>query len=141
MREESESYIQQTCLMWLNNNYGLQRHEPNRWMMFSIPNELAMGIRSALLELKLPQKYVDQAIALALKKASNTGFTPGVSDTIIVAPGGITLYIEFKTKIGRQSDEQIEFERRVTMLGHRYYLVRSLEEFKSIIDVTIKKLL
>lgn len=134
MREESESYIQQTCLMWLSTHHGLIKHEPNRWMMFSIPNELAMGIRSALLELKLPQKYVDQAIALALKKARNTGFLPGVSDTIIVAPNGVTLYIEFKTKIGRQSDEQIEFERRVTMLGHKYYLVRSLVEFQSIIN-------
>lgn len=134
MREESESYIQQSALMWLNNNHGLIKHEPNRWLGYSVPNELAMGIRSALLELKLPQKYVDQAIALALKKARNTGFLPGVSDTIIVAPNGVTLYIEFKTKIGRQSDEQIEFERRVSMLGHRYYLCRSLIEFQSIIE-------
>lgn len=133
MREESESYIQQQCLLYLSTHHGLIKHEPNRWMMFSIPNELAMGIRSALLELKLPQKYVDQAIALALKKARNTGFLPGVSDTIVVAPNGVTLYIEFKTPIGRQSDEQIEFERRVTMLGHKYYLCRSLLDFKSII--------
>lgn len=133
MREESESFIQQSSLMWLNNNYGLIKHEPNRWMMFSIPNELAMGIRSALLELKLPERLINQAIALALKKAKNTGFTPGVSDAIVMAPSGVTLYIEFKTKIGRQSDEQIEFQRRCELLGHKYYLCRSLLEFQSII--------
>lgn len=133
MRDLSEAFIQQQCIIHLTNNHGLKRHEPNRWKIFSIPNEMAMGIRSALLELKLPQRLVDQAIALALKRAKNTGFTPGVSDTIITGPNGITLYVEFKTKIGRQSDEQIEFQRQIELTGHKYYLCRSLEEFKQII--------
>lgn len=133
MREESESHIQQSCLLWLNSHSGMIKHEPSRSVMFSVPNELAMGIRSALLELKLPQRLVDQAIALALKRAKNTGFTPGVSDTIVLLPNAVTLYIEFKTKIGRQSPEQIEFQRRVEMLGHKYYLCKSLLDFQNII--------
>ncbi len=130
----TESYIQQQCLMFLNREHGMVKHEPNRWVMFSVPNELLMGVRSALLEMKLPQRLIDQAIAIAVKKAKNTGFTPGVSDTIIVAPNGVSLYIEFKTPTGTQSSEQKEFQDRVQMLGHSYYLCRSLEEFKNIIN-------
>lgn len=129
----TESYIQQQCYMWLTNSHGLKHHEP-RLLMFSIPNEIAMAIRSVLIELKLPVRLVDQAIAIALKKVKNTGFLPGVSDTVVCCNGGVSLYIEFKTPTGTQSSEQKEFQERVQMLGHSYYLCRSLEEFKQIIQ-------
>lgn len=132
MKTITESFIQQECLIHLNNTYGMKKHSP-RLLMFSIPNEIAMMIRSALLELGLPASKVDQAVAIALKKVKNTGFTPGVSDSIIVMPGK-TLYVEFKTMIGIQSNDQKEFESRVTALGHKYHLCRSLTEFKKIIS-------
>jgi hypothetical protein len=42
-------------------------------------------------------------------------------------------FIEIKTSTGRQSDKQKDFENRVNLLGHKYFLVRSLDEFKNII--------
>ena len=46
-----------------------------------------------------------------------------------------TVPTHFKVKLpkGIQSSLQSEFEARVTNLGYKYYLVRSLEDFKNII--------
>jgi len=67
------------------------------------------------------------------KMMKNTGLLPGASDLEIIIPGK-TIYVEVKTPRGVQSDEQKEFQQRVESLGFEYHLVRSLEEFKSIID-------
>ena len=56
----------------------------------------------------------------------------GASDLIVVLPNKV-LFIELKTKIGVQSVAQKEFESRVKGLGFDYFLVRSFEEFKSIV--------
>lgn len=125
----TEAYIQQECYIYFQNTYA----RFGKGVFFSIPNELAMGIRSALLALKLNQRLVDQAIGIALKRVKNTGFLTGVSDTIIVLPNSITLYIEFKTSTGYQSQEQKDFQATLTALGHHYFICRSLDEFKKII--------
>ncbi len=59
-----------------------------------------------------------------------TGMLPGASDMIVIFPNTV-VFVEVKTDIGRQSDVQKEFERRVNDLGFDYWLVRSLEEFKT----------
>lgn len=59
-----------------------------------------------------------------------TGMLPGASDMIVILPNTV-VFVEVKTDIGRQSDVQKEFERRVNALGFDYWLVRSLEEFKT----------
>lgn len=135
MRKINEEYIQASCVLWLNNNYGLKHHSP-RLMIFSIPNELAMTIRGALLQTKLPKSKVDQIISILTQKFKNTGLRPGVSDTIVIFPGK-TVYIEFKTDIGVQSDKQKEFEQVVKQNGQNYYICRSLEQFKSIVEKEI----
>lgn len=56
----------------------------------------------------------------------------GVSDVVVVLKNK-TLYIEFKTETGTQSDEQKDFQKTVTNLGHEYYLIRSFEQFKELI--------
>lgn len=132
MKKYTEENLQHECYLYLTNNYGLKHHNP-RLFMFSVPNELAMTIRGALLQTKLPKSKVDQIISILTQKFKNTGLRSGVSDTIVIFPGK-TVYIEFKTDIGVQSDKQKEFEQVVKQNGQSYYICRSLEQFKSIIE-------
>lgn len=57
------------------------------------------------------------------------GVMAGVSDLVALLPDGRTVLFEVKTAKGKQQDTQKEFQRRSEELGHRYYIVRSLEEF------------
>jgi hypothetical protein len=63
------------------------------------------------------------------------GVVKGVSDTILFLARGEyhALCVEFKTEVGRQSDAQVEWQRKVEQQGYRYEVVRSLEEFKKLI--------
>lgn len=63
----------------------------------------------------------------------SVGLQDGVSDNIIIAPRGKVYFIEFKTPTGTQQDNQKEFQKIVTDLGHTYYIVRSLDEFRSLV--------
>lgn len=59
-------------------------------------------------------------------------FTPrGVPDIIVVA-GGMFYGLEVKTKIGRQSPEQKEFEALVQKHSGKYFVVRSIEDVQKI---------
>ena len=82
----------------------------NKITCFSVPNEATLN----------NSKYI------------KSGLMPGVSDLIVLLPN-VALFVEVKTMVGRQSDKQKEFESIVTGLGFKYFLVRSLEDFKSII--------
>lgn len=112
MKIVSENLIQQSIVLWYNNNFCLKHHNP-RQCIFSIPN--------------------DSINAIETKRKVNTGLLAGVSDLIILH-NGETIFIEVKTLTGKQSDKQKEFEKIVSLQGFKYYLVRSLEEFKQIID-------
>jgi hypothetical protein len=105
----SEDILQAEIYKWYKNNYCLIHHQP-RHSIFSVPNG---GLRSKKEAMKL--------------KA--TGVVAGVSDLIVVQPDRV-VFVELKTPTGRQSPEQIEFEKTVTSLGFEYMLVRSLEEFQ-----------
>lgn len=110
----TEDQLQASCILWMNNTYCLKFHEP-RLMIFAVPNG---GIRNKIEAMKL--------------KA--TGLLAGVSDLIVLLPFGDSLYIELKIETGRQSPAQIEFQQRVEKLGHLYFICRSLDEFKEIIN-------
>lgn len=58
------------------------------------------------------------------------GVKAGVVDVILQIPkkGFASLCLEFKTKTGRQSKEQREYQRQVEMAGSKYVVVRSVEE-------------
>lgn len=109
---KAENYIQQECLMWFNNNYCMVKHEP-RCVIFSVPNETEHGWEA--------------------KKKTNTGLMKGASDLIILMPG-ITLFMECKTPVGVQSPDQIIFQHRVELIGFKYHLFRSLEQFQNIVN-------
>jgi hypothetical protein len=109
----NEDKIQQQCVMWFRNTYCL-RHNSPRYVIFSVPNE--------------------RKDKMERMRMVGTGLMAGVSDLVVVMNWPITLYIEMKTETGTQSDEQKEFELTVTALGWKYYVCRSLDQFKAIIN-------
>jgi hypothetical protein len=105
----SESKIQQECVIWFTNTFCLKHHSP-RLLMFSVPNE--------------GKDAKEQSRKL------QTGMLSGVSDTIIDF-GKKLVYCEFKDDKGKQSDKQVKFQERVESLGREYWVIRSLEDFKT----------
>ncbi len=110
MKNKTESKIQQEIVIWYRNNYCL--YDKN--LIFSVPNE-------------------SKSFKETLTKKS-IGLLTGVSDLIIVNYKKV-LFVEVKTPTGKQSDKQKRFQRAVTNLGFNYYIVRSLEEFQTIINI------
>lgn len=109
---KTEDQIQAEIFKWFHNEYCTKFSNP-RCCIFAVPNG---GLRSKHEAMKL--------------KA--TGTVAGVSDLIILKPNK-AIFVEVKTDIGRQSEEQKKFEQIVKNLGFEYHLVRSLEDFKKII--------
>lgn len=129
---KTEARIQQEALVWFNNNYCLQRHEP-RLIMFSVPNELGGEVGGLLKRLGCSSRIINEVVSYIIKKMTLIGLLKGACDTIVVLPNK-TLYVEFKTKTGTQSEAQKEFQSRIVSLGHCYHLVRSLEQFQSVVQ-------
>lgn len=46
-------------------------------------------------------------------------------------------FIEMKTHAGAQSPDQIEFQKIVTRAGYQYHVIKSLDEFKKLINSII----
>ena len=61
------------------------------------------------------------------------GMVSGVADLTYLSCSG-AVFIELKTETGLQSATQKEWQRRVTERGYAYHIVRSLDEFKALID-------
>lgn len=108
---KTEARIQQEMVVWFRNNY--QRKGIDKGLIFSVPNERAGGF-------------------MAMKDLLLTGLLSGVSDIIVVLKGSV-LFIEVKNATGKQSPNQIKFQKQVENLGFPYHLVRDLETFKEII--------
>jgi hypothetical protein len=120
---QSEAKIQQDCVLWYRNNFCLVHHNP-RCMIFSIPNE-GRGAASA------------QLIA--------TGLYPGCADLVIFhsrnnreneygSPKGLPVFIEVKRDDGVQSENQMKFEEHAKECYVTYRIVRSLDEFKRVVE-------
>ena len=107
-----ESQIQSECVTWLWNE-----HPETRGLFFAVNNNSEHAVR-------------------ALQRRS-VGLIPGVSDTIFIWKHK-AYFIEFKTPIGTQSKSQKVWENKVTGEGFDYYIVRSLEEFKILINKIVK---
>lgn len=113
MRNKEEERLQVSCVNWFDYQYPQFRQ-----LLFAVPNG---GSRNKI-------------EAANLKKQ---GVRAGVSDMILLKNGLYFDYlcIEFKTKTGKQSPDQIHFQKLID--GERngmYYLVRTFEEFKDIIE-------
>lgn len=109
MKIYTEDHLQQELVIWFTNKYCLKHHNP-RSIIFSIPNG---GLRN------------DREAA----KLRKTGLLSGVSDLIIIHRGEV-YFIEVKLPNKTQQPNQVDFQNRVELLGFKYILCRSLEEFK-----------
>ena len=102
----TEAQLQQSIIIWFRNNYQMN----SKGLIFSVANE---------------STYKN-------KTFKNTGTMAGVSDLIVVLPNK-TIFVELKTETGIQSDKQKIFESKIKELNQEYYLIRSLEQFKTIL--------
>lgn len=102
---EEEHRIQVACIRWF-------RYQFHEYLCFAVPNG---GMRNEVVA----------------KKLKAEGAMAGVADLIVVAHQRI-FFVEMKTPKGRQSPTQVEFEKRVTALGHTYYVCHSIEEFMQV---------
>lgn len=76
-------------------------------------------------------------------KLKRAGLRPGIADLMIAwrpefagMPSGAcprTLWLELKSKRGRQSSEQLEFQRDCLRVGHDYAVAYSLAEVEQIL--------
>ena len=81
----------------------------NKILCFAVPNEATRN----------NSKYI------------KSGVLSGVSDLILVIDK--VSFVEVKNRSGKQSEKQKEFQNKVELLGFKYYLVRSLDDFKKLL--------
>lgn len=64
------------------------------------------------------------------KNLKAQGVKSGVSDVLLLIPkkGFSCLCLEFKTPVGKQSDEQKTFQHQAENAGNKYVIVRSVKE-------------
>ena len=127
-----ESSIQQSCYSFFCN----VMHPELKLLLFAVPNG---GGR--------------RAVEAQIMKAE--GVTAGVSDMLLLVPssGYHGLCLEFKRqwyeddekgrlvlKKSYQRKEQKEWQEAVEAQGYRYVVIRSLQEFKDLVEDYLKKL-
>ena len=101
----SENTLQLECIAWFRNEYERSK----KGCIVPVPNELAF-------------------------KRKDVVIRDGCSDLIVFLPGK-TIFAELKVKYNKQQDNQIEFQLLVETLGFKYYIIRSLDEFKNLIKL------
>ena len=106
-----ESHIQRQMVSWFRLQYP-------RYIIAAIPN----GGQRSMLEAKIMK---------------GEGVLAGFSDLIIIAKGNV-LFVEVKTRSGKQSDLQTKFQSNVERLGFQYSICRSLEDFIMTVEKWIK---
>lgn len=111
VRGDPEHELQKACVQWFDAQFPKFRFD-----LFAVPNG---GHRN-------------KATAGKLKAE---GVRAGVADLILEREGffGPLVYIEMKTKVGRQSPNQKDFQKHVESKGRAYKIARSLEDFEEIV--------
>lgn len=105
--EQSETQIQQTCI-------GYARLFPTKIICEGTPAQ-AKRTNSGYMRM------------------SSEGYISGSSDLKVFNQDKI-IFIELKDRKGKQSDKQKEYQSLIESFGLKYFLVRSFDEFKSIVD-------
>lgn len=110
--KQNESKLQIACVKWFDLQYPHLKYN-----LFAIPNEGARTPANG-----------------ARMKAQ--GRRAGVADMFFAmyGKGFHGMFIEFKADKGKQNENQKAFEKAVTTTGYKYEVVRSFDEFKSLIE-------
>lgn len=111
MRQE-EHRIQCAIVKWFYYAYPAYRGG----CLFAVPNGGHRNIQTA-------------------RSLKAEGVTSGVSDLLLLVPKREYhgLCVEVKTPIGRQSENQKNWQRIIEAQGYRYEIVRSLDEFAELV--------
>lgn len=106
--QDHEHRLQCACVRWFRLQYPKMKHN-----LFAVPNG---GKRDAGTAAKLKEE----------------GALAGVADLILLYPNRFygALLIEMKTKDGKQSEYQKDWQAKITNDGYKYIVVRSLESFQ-----------
>ena len=120
MKSNKESILQQQCVYWFRTQY------PHYAMLMTHPiNEGS------------EHSERDKRRQVIHKKE---GTVAGVPDLLLFMPAvfdDVTYFglgIEMKTPTGRQSQEQKDYQKMFEAAGYKYVVVRSLEEFKQVVN-------
>lgn len=108
-KKQSELQIQAECWQWAWNKFPKQL----RRKIYSINNN--------------PRNVIHGTQMQA------AGCIAGILDMFILLPKQRIIWIEFKTDTGVLSKDQKKFISILNDLGHIHYIVRSFEQFQSII--------
>jgi hypothetical protein len=108
-RKSAEKTLQYLCQQWLKKS-GYW----DRLLIFHVPNERRGGIGAGI-------------------HFKRMGVLPGVADYLVFG-GTRDIAIEIKDEDGKQNENQKEFQRRWEATGKLYCIVRTLEEFKKIVN-------
>lgn len=109
---ESEDQLQSECYQWFHSTY------PDlRGLLCYNLNNSRNKIRAAM----------DKGM----------GLQKGRSDMVFYYQGRAVM-IEFKLGDGRQSKDQKEWESKIVKAGFPYYIIRSFDEFKELIEEILK---
>lgn len=122
---KAEAKIQQEIVMYYRNTFCLKHHKP-RSMIFSIPNE---GRGAASLQLMATGLYPGCADLMIVHRWAKPGHDPPFNTAC-----NEIVFIECKAEAGVQSDKQKAFERHCGEMGITYHIVRSLDEFKQVLQ-------
>jgi hypothetical protein len=104
---ESEIKIQASCFLWHWNNY---------------PNERGL----------LCYNLNNSANKIQGNQNKSLGLIKGRSD-MVYYKSGKAIMIEFKNDNGKQLPEQKKWEELIINEGFQYHIIRSIEEFKTLI--------
>lgn len=109
---DKEHRIQSACVRWFRYQHPECYHN-----LFSAANG---GWRNKITAAKMKAE----------------GVLAGVSDLILLKPNAHypALLIEMKTRTGRQSDLQREWQRNIEKDGYKYIICRSLDDFISEVE-------
>jgi hypothetical protein len=110
-----ESKLQRACVSWFRAQYP-------EHVLFSIPNGGSRNPREA-----------------AILKSE--GVLPGAADLFLAFPnkGFMGLFIEMKYSTGRQSVDQVNFQKKVEVAGYKYELINNSDDFVKSVKSYIKK--
>lgn len=111
-----ESELQKTCVRWFSYQYS-----EYAFLLFAVPNG---GKRNAKEAARLKAE----------------GVRPGVTDLILLVPHGgfAALCIELKTKTGKASELQTEWQDAARKAGNKVVTCRSIDEFMNEINEYLK---
>lgn len=101
-----EADLQEACVDWFRRTHKNE-------VIFYVANELAYDRASEM---------------------KKRGLLRGVSDLVVLLKDGRALFCELKSDDGKQSREQRAFQLKVERLGFKYYIIKTLEEFKYIVN-------